>query len=112
MDNNKYLEKKIRRYVVVNVNDGTYLKKTPGKKQYEFTKNIIRATKTSKRSEAYFLVGIYKDDVGIDADLLTIIPLDISYELIQECVSDYDYELDCTNEILLFSKHRKRVHNG
>ena len=94
----KHLEKKVRRYVIVDVDNGTYLYKKPGEIRYVFVESIISATKTQKRNEAYFVMQCYRADTG-DPVELTVIPVDITYELIEETNNDYDYEKDIAEEI-------------
>lgn len=80
----KYLEKKIRKYVIATLDNPTlYLKKTPGKVDYCFVEDIEIATKAlslkvMKQTLQYFYL-----DTGLDTELV-VVPVDITYEIIDE----------------------------
>lgn len=95
----RHIESKIRRYVIVDISTGHYLWKRPGVNSYIFVKSIVNAIKTEKRNEAYFMKDCYYKDTGDTCIELAIIPVDITYELIEENV-DYNYERDIAEEIL------------
>ncbi len=91
--NIRHLEKKTRVYVVADPESGQYLYKKPGYTQYHFVKDIAKSTKTEDRSMALFLIQCYKDDTRDNLDLV-VIPLEITYELINEsCDNDYMDEI-------------------
>jgi hypothetical protein len=80
----KYLEKKIRKYVIATFGNPTlYLKKIPGKKEYMFSEDIEYATKTMSVSLAEQIKNYYYQDIGFDVELV-VVPVDITYELIDE----------------------------
>lgn len=99
LDNKKYLEKKLHRYVIASPDTGYYLVKTGFGKapSYEFSKSIVKATKVSSVIDAKFVIECYHKDTGDTMDLVGI-PLEITYELINETIcgeiSDEDYWKD------------------
>lgn len=81
----KFLEKKIRRYVIATLSS-SFLARNSINKTYLFT-DIDKATKFKSKSMANNWINYYRQDTG-DLELeLLVIPVDISYELIQE---DFD----------------------
>ena len=85
MPQQKYLEKQIRRYVIASPDTGQYLIVVPGRHQYMFTNNIIKATKCSSAFDAKTVIRDYPIDTGDNLDLV-VIPLEITYELINETI--------------------------
>ena len=84
MENSKYIEKKIRKYIIATFDNPTrYLCKTPGEKEYLFTKDIEYATKTMRYNLAEQVKQYYYNDTGMTIDLV-VLPLDITYELVDE----------------------------
>lgn len=81
----KYLEKRVKRYVMASVDTGQYLVVIPVKNQYIFTNNIIQATKCRNAFDAKIVIRDYHHDTGDDFDLV-VIPLEITYELINETI--------------------------
>ena len=80
----RYLEKKIRKYVIATLGCPTlYLKKIPGKKEYMFSEDIEFATKTMSANLAEQIKGYYYQDIGFDVELV-VLPMEITYELIDE----------------------------
>jgi len=81
----KHLEKKCRKYVIATLSSPTmYLHKTLGEAKYTFIKDIEGATKTEKLKAAKWVQRNYYHDTH-DYDMQTIIlPLDVTYELIEE----------------------------
>ena len=79
----KYLEKRIRKYVIASPDYGSYLQKISLGTQYSFTNNIDVATKIKNRYDANFIIRCYHNDTGDNLDLV-VIPVDVTYELINE----------------------------
>ncbi len=78
----KFLEKKIRRYVIATLSS-SFLARNSVSKTYLFT-DIDKATKFKSRNMANNWINYYRQDTNdLELDLL-VIPVDISYELIQE----------------------------
>ena len=78
----KFLEKKIRRYVIATLSS-SFLARNSVNKTYLFT-DIDKATKFKSKDMANNWINYYRQDTG-DLELeLVVIPVDISYELIQE----------------------------
>lgn len=78
----KFLEKKIRRYVIATLSS-SFLARNSINKTYLFT-DIDKATKFKSKSMANNWINYYRQDTG-DLELeLLVIPIDISYELIHE----------------------------
>jgi len=78
----KFLEKKIRRYVIATLSSSFLARNSVGK-TYLFT-DIDKATKFKSRSMANNWINYYRQDTNdLELDLL-VVPVDISYELIQE----------------------------
>lgn len=87
MGNNMLVKESIR-YVIVTVERPiTYLKKIykdPYHIRYEFVDDITQATKTANRNDAKMLLKQFKLDVEVNGEEFVIIPVHISYELINE----------------------------
>ena len=80
----RYLEKKIRKYVIATLGCPTlYLKKIPSKKEYMFSEDIEYATKTMSANLAEQIKRYYYHDIGFDVELV-VLPMEITYELIDE----------------------------
>lgn len=79
---NKYIEKKIKKYVIATI-DGIYLKKTPAKKEYYFVEDIEIATKAMSKKMIQQVLDYYYQDTMTNIDLV-IVPVEITYELIDE----------------------------
>lgn len=80
----KYLEKKIRKYVIATLDNPTlYLKKIPAKKEYYFVEDIEIATKTMSKKLAESILQYYYLDTGLDTEMV-VIPVDIIYEIIDD----------------------------
>lgn len=78
----KFLEKKIRRYVIATL-DSSFLMRNSVNKTYLFT-DIDKATKFKSRKMATDWIIYYRQDT-MDLKLeLVVIPVDISYELVHE----------------------------
>ena len=83
----KFLESKVRRYVIATLSS-SFLGRNVLKGTYYFT-DIERATKYKSKTMANNYISYYRRDTK-DFELdLVVIPVDISYELIQE---DFDAE--------------------
>lgn len=79
----KYLEKKIRKYVIATLDNPTlYLKKIPAKNEYYFVEDIEIATKTLKKSLMDQILKYYYLDTGLNIELV-VIPIDITYEIVE-----------------------------
>ena len=96
-----FLEKRVKRYVMASVDTGQYLVVIPGKHQYVFTKNIIQATKCKTPFDAKTVIRDYHIDTGDIEFNLVVVPLEITYELINETISpsieDSDYWEDLSH---------------
>lgn len=80
----KYMEKKIRKYVIATFGSPTlYLKKTPSKKEYMFSEDIELATKSMSQNIAEQIKSYYYVDTGSNIELV-VLPVEITYELIDE----------------------------
>ena len=79
---NKYIEKKIKKYVIATI-DGAYLKKTPAKNEYCFVEDIEIATKTMSKKMIQQVLDYYYQDTMTNIELV-IVPVEITYELIDE----------------------------
>ena len=104
MPNNKHIEKKVRVYIVADPESGQYLYKKPGYEQYKFVRDIAKSTKTEDRSMAQFLIECYHSDTQDFIDLV-VIPLEITYELINES-DDTNYEEEIVKEISQWNKKK------
>lgn len=83
-ENNTYIEKKITKYVIATI-DGKYLKKTPAKKEYYFVDDIEVATKAMTRKMIKTILDYYYMDTGLNIELV-IVPVNITYELVDETI--------------------------
>ena len=80
----RYLEKKIRKYVIATLDTPTlYLKKTPAKSEYCFVEDIEVATKTMRKNVMDEILKYYYLDTGLDTELV-VVPIEITYEIIDE----------------------------
>ena len=77
-----YIEKKIRKHVIATV-DGQYLKKEVLKGEYCFVEDIEVATKIIDYFVAMDVLKYFYHDTGINIELV-VVPVDITYELINE----------------------------
>lgn len=100
----KYLEKRVRVYIVADPESGQYLYKKPGYDQYHFFKDVSKSTKTEDRSMAQFLIECYHSDTQDFIDLV-VIPLEITYELINES-DNTNYEEEIVKEISQWNKKK------
>ena len=84
MKDKKYIEKKIRKYVIATFDQPTqYLYKIPGKSEYLFVEDIEAATKTLNSNIAEQVKQYYYSDTNVNIDLV-VLPIDITYELVEE----------------------------
>lgn len=80
----KYLEKKIKKYVIATLGNPTlYLKKKWGSPEYSFVEDIEIATKGVKKSVMEQVLKYYYIETGLDTELV-IVPIEITYEIIDE----------------------------
>jgi hypothetical protein len=80
----KYLEKKTKKYVAATFDNPTmYLKKTPAKPEYCFVEDIELATKTMSKNVMDQIISYYYLDTKLDTTLVSV-PLEITYEIIEE----------------------------
>lgn len=80
----KYLEKKIRKYVIATLDNPTlYLRKTPSENEYCFVEDVEMATKALNATVIKQILQYYHFNTGLNTELV-VIPLEITYELIDE----------------------------
>ena len=80
----RYVEKKIRKYVIATFDNPTlYLKKIPSEKEYIFSEDIEYATKTMSQNIAEQIKNYYYIDTNSNVELV-VLPVEITYELIDE----------------------------
>lgn len=79
----RYLEKRIRKYVIATIAESTAYLMSLHFGNWCFTDDIERATKTMTLKMAKQVRDNYYHDYGQDIEL-AIIPIEISYELINE----------------------------
>ena len=83
---NRYLEKKIIKYVAATLDNPTlYLKKTPAKPEYCFVEDIEMATKTLNKRLMNNIIYFYYLDTRMDIELVAV-PIEITYEIIDDTV--------------------------
>ena len=81
----RYLEKKIKKYVIATLDNPTlYLKKTPAKSEYCFVEDIELATKTVSKKLMEQILNYYYLDTGLNNIELVVVPIEITYEIIDE----------------------------
>ena len=81
----RYIEKKTKKYVIATLDIPTlYLRKTPAKNEYCFVSDIENATKTVSKKVMKQILKYYYDDTGLNDMELVIIPIEITYEIIEE----------------------------
>lgn len=79
----RYIEKKIKKYVIATT-DGKYLRKDVIHGEYYFVEDIEIATKAEKLNTAEDFLKYYYYDTNMSEIELVIIPVEITYELINE----------------------------
>ena len=83
---NRYLEKKIIKYVAATLDNPTlYLKKTPAKPEYCFVEDIEMSTKTLNKKLMEQIISYYYIDTKINVELVAV-PVEITYEIIDDTV--------------------------
>ena len=81
---NRYLEKKIIKYVAATLDNPTlYLKKTPAKQEYCFVEDIEMATKSLSKKLMNQIISYYYLDTRMDIGLVAV-PVEITYEIIDD----------------------------
>lgn len=81
---NRYLEKKIIKYVAATLDNPTlYLKKTPAISEYYFVEDIEMATKTLNKRLMDQIISYYYSDTYLDTPLVAV-PVEITYEIIDD----------------------------
>lgn len=81
---NRYLEKKVIKYVAATLDNPTlYLKKTPATPEYCFVGDIEMATKTLNKRLMEQIISYYYSDTKLDT-LLVAVPVEITYEIIDD----------------------------
>lgn len=83
-DIEKYLDKQELKYVLATAVSGKpmYLKKELQQVRYSFVTDITKATKTQSQKYAKIVLDNYINDTGDTKSELIVVPLLISYELI------------------------------
>lgn len=76
-----YLEKKIRKYVIANLERPTGYLVSLHEGKWAITQDISAATKTLSKNVARRLISYYRSDTG-NVDDFVVVPIDISYELV------------------------------
>lgn len=85
----KYVEKIDRKYVIATLDIPTqYLRKDVLGGTYCFVDDIEVATKTSRKSIATEVLQYFYRDTGINMELV-IVPVDITYEIVDEENEEY-----------------------
>lgn len=80
----KYLEKKVKKYVIATLDNPTlYLKKTWGYSDYCFVEDIEVATKGVRKQVMEQVLKYYYYDTGLDTELV-IVPIEITYEILED----------------------------
>lgn len=79
----------LRRYIIASLDNPTKYVKVLGNKQYTLMDSVVSATKYDKRSLANIMIHYYRQSTG-DMRELVVLPVLITYDLIDETV----YELD------------------
>ena len=92
-ESNRFLEKMVRRYVIASPDNCQFFVelKDPrtGERTQFFTDDIIGATKFTNSLDADWMIQVYRSECDNDIDLI-IVPLEITYELINETVDVSD----------------------
>lgn len=83
-DDKTYVEKEMIKYVIATI-DGKYLKKTPAKPEYCFVEDIEIATKAMSKKMIKTILDYFYMDTRLNMELV-IIPVKITYELIDETI--------------------------
>lgn len=85
IERNKWImiEKKVKKYVIANADTGDYLKAEMRNKKYSFVSDIEGATKTMDMASANIVLNRFYSDVFVENKNLVIIPIQITYELLE-----------------------------
>ena len=85
----RYKEKVIRKYVIATLDNPTlYIKKTPSLPEYAFVEDIEMATKLMSKKVANDMIGYFYHDTNLRDIDLVIVPVEITYEIIDETEQD------------------------
>lgn len=85
----KFLEKKVRKYVIATLDQPTqYLVVPLSPNKYYFVEDIERASKTLNRKLAEDVQKLFYTDSGLKAVQTVIVPIEETYEIIME--NEYD----------------------
>jgi hypothetical protein len=82
---NRYLEKKKKLFVIASMGSQYLMRKN---NVYYFVDDIEIALKFKSRNMAKEYVNYYKSDLGDGALEVVIVPLEVSYELIDESIDE------------------------
>ena len=80
---NRYPQKKIRRYVIATLDIPTFYLQYKCKGKWQFNADIENATKTLSKNLAKELLSLYYQDTGRYHDELVIVPIEISYDILE-----------------------------
>lgn len=83
-EGSKFLEKVLNRYVIVSPDTCCYLVSHIND-NYWFTDNITQATKFTDKLDADWMIRMFHSEVNDQVDL-AIVPIEITYELINQTV--------------------------
>ena len=100
--NQRFLEKVVRRYVIVSPDTCEYLFRDPKYHGYGYTNDVSIAVKFIDTMDANWLIKSLQQNLDVD---LTVVPLEITYELINES-GDCDLNIDELTEIGLKKMRR------
>lgn len=78
----KFLIQTERKYVIATLDEHTYyMRKSVGANSYQFLDNVAGATKANTEKMAQQILKYYRYDSG-STEPLVIVPIDITYELV------------------------------
>ena len=81
----RFLEKKVRKYVIATLDRPTqYLVVPPAPQKYYFVEDIERASKTLTRKLANEVHQLYYNDSGLNQIHTVVVPIEETYEIIME----------------------------
>lgn len=80
----KYLQKRIRKYVIATLDIPTFYLQHMGGKNWQFVDDIEIATKTMGKGLANQLKNLYYLDTGRRNEELVVVPVEISYDIVED----------------------------
>lgn len=106
------IDKKIKKYVVANADTGEYLNVELRNKKYYFVDDIERATKAADYDVAEIIMNRYYSDNKDVEHNMVIIPVLITYELLEEEHEEKDELFDLYTSMFQDGTQKAKLSDG